>query len=204
MPEGNSYVVKSAAPWGLPVLGVGAILSVLLLSPIGVFGIDWKVAAGIVVIGFVLLGSLVPPHFLILSTLLAFVGVSMPIVNRGGAMTGFRWVVLIALGVGMALRSMVQGSRSRWHLIHLGLGFFLFYAAISSSYSLSSLMTLLKAVSFGYLAIAAVLYGRLESPYRCRLLEYLYWCAALVATGCILTALKILPSGPGNFAGPLR
>ena len=63
-------------------------------------------------------------------------------------------------------------------------------------------MTLLKAVSFGYLAIAAVLYGRLESPYRCRLLEYLYWCAALVATGCILTALKILPSGPGNFAGP--
>ena len=100
MPEGNSYVVKSAAPWGLPVLGVGAILSVLLLSPIGVFGIDWKVAAGIVAIGFVLLGSLVPPHFLILSTLLAFVGASMPIVNRGGAMTGFRWVVLIALGVG--------------------------------------------------------------------------------------------------------
>lgn len=189
------------------ILALAALPLVLALLIILLTGGDWRVAAGVVVVAFVLLGSIVPPDFLMLSALLAFIGASMPIVNRGEVLGLFRWVMLFALGLGMALRNTVRSSSSRWHPIHLSLGLFVFYAAISSSWSANGLMTLLKAASFGCLAMAAILYGRLESPHQsgspCRLLEYLYWCAVLVAIGCILRVLHVLPPGAGDFAGPL-
>ncbi|MGA9056611.1 MAG: O-antigen ligase family protein [Terriglobia bacterium] len=160
----------------------------------------------IVVAALVLFASLIPPHFLVLSTLLAFLGASMPIVNRGGVLGEFRWVMLLALALGMLLRSSVQGSRSIWHPMHLSLFCFVAYAAISSSYSVNGLMTILKAATFGCLAAAAMLYGRLESPGpsggSCKLLDQVYWCAVIVALGCALAGIHVLPARAGYFAGP--
>jgi len=164
------------------------------------------VAVAIVVAALVLLGSLIPPHYLILSTLLVFLGVSMPIVNLGGALSALRWVMLLALALGMLLRSSVQRSRSVWHPMHLSVFGFVLFAAISSSYSANGLMTILKAGTFGCLAGAAMLYGRLESGDpsggSCKLLDQLYWCAVIVALGCALTLIHVLPTRPGYFAGP--
>ena len=163
-------------------------------------------AVAIVVAALVLFGSLIPPHYLILSTLLTFLGASMPIVNRGGALNQFRWVMLLALVLGMLLRSSVQRSRSVWHPMHLSVFGFVLYAAISSSYSVNGLMTLLKAATFGCLAVAVMLYGRLESGGQsggsCKLLGQVYWCAVIVALGCALTVIHVLPGRAGYFAGP--
>ena len=160
----------------------------------------------IVVCAIVLLGSLIPPHYLILSTLLAFLGASMPIASLGGAMSELRWVMLFALALGMLLRSSVQKSRSVWHPMHLCLFGFVLYAVISSSYSANALMTALKAGTFGCLAVAVMLYGRLESGGQsggsCELLGQVYWCAVMVALGCALGAIHVLPMRPGYFAGP--
>jgi hypothetical protein len=164
------------------------------------------VAVAIVVAALVLFASLIPPHFLILSTLLTFLGASMPIVNRGGVLNQFRWVMLLALALGMLLRSSVQRSRSPWHPIHLSLACFVLYAAISSSYSANGLMTVLKAATFGCLAAAVMLYGRLESRDpsggSCKLLDQVYWCAVIVALGCALAGIHVLPTRAGYFAGP--
>jgi len=145
------------------------------------------VEVAIVVAALVLFASIIPPHYLILSTLLAFLGASMPIVNRGGALGEFRWAILLALALGMILRSSVQSSRSIWHPMHLSLFCFVAYAAISSSYSVNGLMTILKAATFACLAVAAMLYGRLESGGpsggSCKLLDQVYWCAVIVALG---------------------
>ena len=160
----------------------------------------------IVVCAIVLFGSLIPPRYLILSTLLAFLGASMPIVNLGGVLNQFRWVMLLALALGMLLRSSVQSSRSVWHPMHLCVFGFVLYAALSSSYSANGLMTALKAGTFGCLAAAVMLYGRLESGGQsagsCMLLGQVYWCAVIVALGCALTVVHVLPARPGFFAGP--
>ena len=160
----------------------------------------------IVVAALVLFASIIPPHYLILSTLLAFLGASMPIVNRGGALGEFRWAILLALALGMILRSSVQSSRSIWHPMHLSLFCFVAYAAISSSYSVNGLMTILKAATFACLAVAAMLYGRLESGGpsggSCKLLDQVYWCAVIVALGCALAVIHVLPARAGYFAGP--
>jgi hypothetical protein len=164
------------------------------------------VAVAIVAGALALFASLIPPHFLILSTLLAFLGSSMPYVNRGGVLNQFRWVMLFALALGMLLRSSVQKSRSVWHPMHLGVFGFVLYAVISSSYSVNGLMTALKAGTFGCLAAAVMLYGRLESGNQtggsCKLLGQVYWCAVIVALGCALTAVHLLPMRAGYFAGP--
>ena len=154
----------------------------------------------------VLFASLIPPHFLILSTLLAFLGASMPYVNRGGVLNQFRWAMLIALALGMLLRSSVQKSSSPWHPIQLSLACFVLFAALSSFYSANGLMTVLKAGTFGCLAWAGVLYGRLESGDQsggsCKLLDQVFWYALIVALGCALTLAHVLPTRPGYFAGP--
>jgi len=164
------------------------------------------VEVSIVVAALVLFASIIPPHYLILSTLLAFLGASMPIVNRGGALGEFRWAILLALALGMILRSSVQSSRSIWHPMHLSLFCFVAYAAISSSYSVNGLMTILKAATFACLAVAAMLYGRLESGGpsggSCKLLDQVYWCAVIVALGCALAVIHVLPARAGYFAGP--
>jgi hypothetical protein len=154
----------------------------------------------------VLLGSLIPPHYLILSTLLAFLGASMPIANLGGALNQFRWVMLLALALGMILRSSVRRGGPPWHPAHLSLACFVAYAAISSSYSANGLMTVLKAATFGCLVAGVMLYGRLESGDpsggSCKLLDQVYWCAVIVALGCALTVIHVLPRRQGFFAGP--
>jgi hypothetical protein len=164
------------------------------------------VAVAILAGALVLFGSLIPPDFLILSTLLAFLGAGMPIVNWGGMLNQFRWVMLLALALGMLLRSSVQKSRSPWHPIHLSLAGFVLYAAVSSFYSANGLMTLLKAATFGCLAGAVMLYGRLEprgqSGGSSKLLDQVYWCAVIVALGCALTVAHVLPTRGGYFAGP--
>ena len=162
---------------------------------------------GLIVVGaLVLFGSLIPPDFLILSTLLAFLGASMPIVNRAGVLWEFRWFMLFALALGVFLRSSVQKSRSPWHPMHLSLACFVVYAAISSSFSANGLMTILKAGTFGCLAAGVMLYGRLESGGQsggwCKLLDQVYWCAVIVALGCALVGIHVLPMRPGHFAGP--
>jgi hypothetical protein len=162
---------------------------------------------GLIVVGaIVLFGSLIPPDFLILSTLLAFLGASMPFANRGGVLLEFRWFMLFALALGVFLRSSVQKSRSPWHPVHLSLVCFVAYAAISSSFSANGLMTILKAGTFGCLAAGVMLYGRLESGDQsggwCKLLDQVYWCAVIVALGCALVGIHVLPRRGGHFAGP--
>jgi uncharacterized membrane protein YhaH (DUF805 family) len=154
----------------------------------------------------VLFASLIPPHFLILSTLLAFLGSSMPYVNRGGVLNQFRWAMLIALALGMLLRNSVKRRGSPWHPVQLSLACFVLYAAVSSFYSVNGLMTVLKAGTFGCLAAAGMLYGRLESGDQsegsCKLLGQITWYAVIVALGCALTVVHVLPTRPGYFAGP--
>jgi len=154
----------------------------------------------------ILFASLIPPRYLILSTLLAFLGASMPYVNRGEVLNQFRWAMLIALALGMLLRNSVLRKGSPWHPAQLSLACFVLYAAVSSIYSANGLMTILKAGTFGCLAAAVMLYGRLESGDQsagsCKLLDQVYWCAVIVALGCALTAVHVLPMRAGYFAGP--
>ena len=154
----------------------------------------------------ILFCSLAVPHQLGLFALLAFLGTAMPLVNQGGALNRYRWAMLVVMAVGLILRNSMEVSRSRWNPVHFSLALFVFCAAISSSYSVNSLMTLLKAGTFGALLLGVMLYGRLEtrpgSEGSCRLLDQLYWCAALVGFGCVLAALDVLPTGSGYFRGP--
>jgi hypothetical protein len=164
------------------------------------------VAVAIAVGVLVLFASLIPPDFLILFTLLAFLGSSMPIAGLGGATSELRWAMLIALALGMLLRNSVQKSSSPWHPAQLSLFCFVLYAAVSSFYSANGLMTVLKAGTFGCLAAAGLLYGRLESGDQrggsCKLLGQVFWYAVIVALGCALTLVHVLPMRPGFFAGP--
>jgi hypothetical protein len=164
------------------------------------------VADAIVVGALVLFGSLIPPDFLILSTLLAFLGASMPILNRGGVFDEFRWLMLLAFALGMLMRSSVQRSGSPWHPMHLSLACFVLYAGISSTFSVNGLMTILKAATFGCLAAGVMLYGKWQSGEQsggsCKLLDQVYWCAVIVALGCALVGIHVLPMRPGHFAGP--
>ena len=204
MPEGNASIVKSTPQWSLPMLAVT--LASLPLILIGLPTVDWKVLVPIVGIALVLFGSLVPPDFLILFALVGFLGANMPIVNQGGVLTGFRWVMLFAMAIGFILRDATQTNCARAHPMYFSLVCFVFYAALSGLFSVNGFLTLLKAGAFGSLLLAVVLYGRLESQHEsgssCKLVEQFYWCAALVAAGCILTVLHFLPPSPGYFEGP--
>jgi O-antigen ligase len=164
------------------------------------------VDVAIVVAAIVLLGSLIPPDLLILSTLLSFLGAAMPYVDRGNVLYEFRWVMLLALTLGMLMRSTVQRRGPPWHPMHLSLACFVLYAGISSSYSVNGLMTVLKAATFGCLAAAVMLYGRWQSGEQsagsCKLFDQVYWCALIVALGCALVGIHVLPMRAGHFAGP--
>ena len=136
--------------------------------------------AGVV---FILFGSLIPPDLLILAALLSFLGANMPILDLDSVLTQFRWAMLLAMALEFLLRSTAQTSPARWHAVHFSLILFAIYAAISSFYSVSSLLTILKATAFGCLLVASILYGRLECrdvpQSSCKLLEQFYWCTVL-------------------------
>lgn len=161
---------------------------------------------GIVFVTLILFSSLAAPHYLGLFAMLAFIGTAMPIVNRGGMLNQYRWIMLGAMALGLLLRNSMQASGSRWHPIHFSLALFVSCAAISSSYSVNALMTLLKAGTFGCLLLGALLYGRLETRREgedsCKLLEQLYWCSVLVGFGCILGRIGVLATGAKYFGGP--
>ena len=188
-----------------PLPSVGSILALLALAALLVRG-DWRMAAGIVLVTLILFSSLAAPHYLGLFAMLAFLGAGVPLINQGGALSQYRWAVLVVLALGLLLRNSMQSSISPWHSVHFSLFLFVFCAAISSYYSLNSLMTLLKAGAFGCLILGAMLYGRLETRHEsessCNLLEHLYWCAILVGVGCVLAGVGLLPPGRGYFAGP--
>ena len=167
---------------------------------------DWEQAAGIVFVGLILFSSLAAPHYLGLFALLAFMGTGIPVVNRGAALNQYRWTMLAIMALGLLLRNSMRSTSSRWHPIHFSLALFVFCAAVSSTYSVNGLMTLLKAGTFACLLLGALLYGRLEtqdeSERSCKLLEHLYWCAALAGLGCVLAKLGLLAAGVGYFTGP--
>lgn len=188
-----------------PLPSAGSILALLALAILLARG-DWKLAAGVVLVTLILFCSLAAPHYLGLFALLAFLGTAMPIVNRGGALNQYRWIMLVTMAMGLLLRNSMQGSSSHWHLVHFSLLLFVFCATVSSFYSVNSLMTLLKEGTFGCLLLGALLYGRLETRHEsessCKLLEHLYWCALLAGLGCLLAVLNVLPQRGGYFAGP--
>jgi hypothetical protein len=164
------------------------------------------VELAILVVALVLLASLIPPDFLVLSTLLVFLGTTMPMVNRGGALSQLRWVMLLVLALAMFLRTSVQRGSPSWHPIYLSLACFLLYAGVSSSYSPNALMTVLKAGTFACLAGAVILYARLDpggqSGGSSRLLDQIYWCGVIVALGCVLALARGVSTQAGYFAGP--
>jgi len=188
-----------------PLPSLGSVLVLLALAVLVARG-DWRQALGITLVAVILFCSIAVPRQLGLFALLAFLGTAMPLVNQGGALNRYRWAMLIVMAVGLVLRNSMEVSRSRWHPVHFSLALFVFCAAISSSYSVNGLMTLLKAGTFGCLLLGVLLYGRLESRAgsegSCKLLEQLYWCAALVGLGCVLAVLGVLPAGSGYFRGP--
>ena len=167
---------------------------------------DWEQAAGIVFVGLILFSSLAAPHYLGLFALLAFMGTGIPVVNRGGALNQYRWTMLAIMALGLLLRNGMRSTSSRWHPIHFSLALFVFCAAVSSTYSVNGLMTLLKAGTFACLLLGTLLYGRLETQHEsegsCKLLEHLYWCALLAGLGCVLAKLGLLAGGVGYFTGP--
>jgi O-antigen ligase len=167
---------------------------------------DWRLAGGIVIVALILFSSLAAPHYLGLFALLGFLGTAMPIVNQGGALNQYRWAILLVMALGLLLRNSMQASSARWHPMHFSLLLFVICAAVSSSYSVNGLMTLLKAGTFGCLILGVLLYGRLETRHEsessCKLLEHLYWCAGLVGLGCVLARVGVLPAGPTFFQGP--
>ena len=196
--------VANPRPWA-PILLVVLILALFPLVILVVQG-NWKLAAGLVIFALTLFSSLVPPDLLVLASLVAFLGANMPIMNQGGVLTGFRWVMLFAMAIGFLLRNVTQTSCARAHPMYFSLACFVVYAALSGLFSVNGFLTLLKAGAFGSLLLAVVLYGRLESLHTagssCKLFEQFYWCAALVVIGCILTVLRVLPPSSGYFEGP--
>ncbi len=187
----------------LPTLG--SILALLAAAFVVARG-DWKEALGMVLVGLILFASLAAPQHLGLFAILAFTGAGMPIFDPGGILSKYRWAMLIVMPLGLLLRNSMEVSGSRWHPVHFSLALFVFDAAVSSSYSVNGLLTLLKAASFACLLIGALLYGRLESrpgsEQSCTLLDQLYWCAGLVGAGCVLTTLHLLPASRMYFQGP--
>jgi len=167
---------------------------------------DWKEALGMVLVGMVLFASLASPQYLGLFAMLAFTAAGMPVINSGSMLDRYRWAMLIVMPIGLLLRNSMEVSGSRWHPVHFSLALFVFDAAVSSSYSINGLLTLLKAGVFACLLIGALLYGRLESrpgsEQSCNLIDQLYWCAGVVGVGCLLAALHLLPAGKMYFQGP--
>lgn len=167
---------------------------------------DWQLVVGTVIVTLILFSSLAAPSYLGMFALFAFMGTAMPIVNRGGALNRYRWILLVVMALGLLLRNSMQASVSRWHPVHFSLALFVILAAISSSYSVNGLLTLLKAGTLGCLLVGVLLYGRLEtgpgSESSCKLLDQLYWSAVLVGVGCVLAVLGVLPPGLRYFGGP--
>jgi O-antigen ligase len=188
-----------------PLPSAGSVLALLALAVLLARG-DWRLAGGIVIVALILFSSLAAPHYLGLFALLGFLGTAMPIVNQGGALNQYRWAILLVMALGLLLRNSMQASSARWHPMHFSLLLFVICAAVSSSYSVNGLMTLLKAGTFGCLILGVLLYGRLETRHEsessCKLLEHLYWCAGLVGLGCVLARVGVLPAGPTFFQGP--
>ncbi len=209
MPRSNAISLRAWSGDNLKLLGplpsAGSVLVLLALAVLLARG-DWRLAAGIVLVALILFCSLAAPHYLGLFAMLAFLGTAMPIVNRGGALNQYRWIMLVTMALGLLLRNSMQASSSRWHPVHFSLALFVFCAAVSSSYSVNGLMTLLKAGTFGCLLLGVLLYGRLETRHEsessCKLLGQLYWCALLAGLGCIMAELHLLPQTRGYFAGP--
>lgn len=191
-----------------PLQAASLAILLLLLCPMAILigQESWKLLAGFAVIALIFFSFLIPPDFLLFSALLVSLGASMPLGGAGDAFSQLRWFMLLAFAVGLMMRSMVSNVESAWHPIYFCLAFFVVHAGVSSSYSPNWIMTLLKAMAFACLLIGAVLYGRLEPPfeggYRCKFLDCLYWLAALVAVGCILSIIHVLPPQPGYFEGP--
>lgn len=185
-----------------PLPSLGTIVAILTLGLLLARG-EWKLAGGIVLATLILFSSLAAPHYLGLFAMLAFLGTAVPMVNQGGALNQYRWVMLVTMALGLLLRNSMQLTSARWHPVHFSLALFVVCAAISSSYSVNGLMTLLKAGTFGCLIFGALLYGRLEtrseSDSSCKLLDQLYWCALLGGVGCVLALAGLLPTGAGYF-----
>jgi O-antigen ligase len=196
-----SDIAPRGWPGFLPLVGA---LSLLLPVAILIVRGDWNLLAGIGAGALVLYSLVIPPYFLTVATVAVFVGAAIPIVNQEGVLTQLRWAMLFALAFALLLTSAVHGTGSRWHPTHVSLALFVVFAVISTSYSPNSLMTLLKTASFGCLVLAAVLYGRLEARQgpggQCQLFEPLYWCAVVVALGCILSRLHFLPQYQESFS----
>jgi hypothetical protein len=188
----------------LPNLGT---LLIVLVMAILVYREQWKEAAQLGIVGLALLIMLAAPQFLGFIAILAFLGAAMPVANRVGTFGQYRWAVLVMLALGLVLRNSMGMSGSRWHFTQFSLGLFVCFAAFSSTYSVNFMLTLLKAASFGCLLLGGLLNGRLESrpesEESCKLLDQLYWCAALVGISCALARVHLLPSGAGGFfTGP--
>jgi O-antigen ligase len=186
----------------LPLVGA---LALLLPLAILIARGDWNLLAGLGLGVLVLYSLVIRPYFLTVTTLAVFLATAMPVVNRGGVLTQLRWAMLFALAFALLLNSAIHGTGSSWHSTHVSLALFVAFALISSFYSPNSLMTLLKAASFGSLVVAALLYGSLECRQgaggRYQFLDALYWCTVLVALGCALSYLHILPQRGGGSPG---
>lgn len=184
---------------------LGTVLVLLVLGFLLVRG-EWMEAARLVVITAALFSTLAFPEYLGLITMLAFVAAATRVANPGGVLNEYRWGVLVILALGMILRSSMATGSSRWHPTQFSIGLFVCWAVFSSTYSVNALMTLLKAGAIGCLLLGSLLYGRLESQggpeSPCKLLDHLYWCAALVGMACLLGVLNIIAATRVHFQGP--
>ena len=167
---------------------------------------EWREAAQLVLITAALFSTLALPQYLGLITMLTFLAAGTHVANPGGVLNEYRWGVLVILALGLILRSSMASGSARWHPTQFSIGLFVCWAAFSSTYSVNALMTLLKAGAVGCLLLGSLLYGRLESQggpeSPCRILDHLYWCAALVGVGCLLGVLHIIPARNVHFQGP--
>jgi hypothetical protein len=184
----------------LPTLGT--VLVLLVLAILLAQG-DWQGAGKLAIAAIVLFSTLAAPQSLDFLAMLAFLSAAMPIFNSAGTVNSYRWAVLVILALGLILRNSMGASGSRWHPFQFSLGLFVCWALISSTYSVNSLLTAVKAGAFGCLLLGALLNGRLESQAGpaspCKIIDHLFWCALLVGMGCVLAALRILPGGWWNF-----
>lgn len=187
----------------LPSLGT---LFALLVLAYLVGGGNWKEAFQLGAAALVLFSMLAAPRYLGLFTMLAFIGADVMEVGPATSLSKYRWAVLVILALGLIFRNSMGVSGSRWHPTQFSLGIFICVALASSTYSVNSLMTLLKAGAFACLLLSALLYGRLESrggpQSPCEILDHVYWCAVLVALGCVAAVLHVLPGTAIHFRGP--
>jgi O-antigen ligase len=188
----------------LPTLGS---VSILLVVGILLAHGDWQGAGKFAIIAFVLFSTLAAPQTLDFIAMLAFLSAAMPFFNAAGTVNSYRWAVLVIFALGLILRNSMGVSGSRWHPFQFSLGLFVCWALISSTYSVNSLLTILKAGAFGCLLLGSLLNGRLEShagpEAPCKIIDHLFWCALLVGAGCVLAFVGILPRGWWNyFEGP--